>query len=244
MTLPLIFSISNGMVMANQSTSFLRLEFLCIFKRRCTGACNCPNINPIKSIRLEAYQMSTIKKRIPMFLLALAMMVAMALPTFAAEPRALLDVPTNTKVHITSCAYSSAYLNVENTAPIVKSGDTVGVWSNTGDDSQRWYIEAIDAGNRLYRVGCYNHTDLTLNIYSPSDANAACTVYPWRDNDSSDYTIKIVDESGNPLVSNVFGFVLPPYLKCMSASGGTKGSNVYWRSSDSSQSQLWDITRG
>ena len=36
--------------------------------------------------------MSTIKKRIPMFLLALAMMVAMALPTFAAEPRALLDV--------------------------------------------------------------------------------------------------------------------------------------------------------
>jgi hypothetical protein len=44
-----------------------------------------PNINPIKSIRLEAYQMSTMKKRIPMFLLALAMMVAMALPTFAAR---------------------------------------------------------------------------------------------------------------------------------------------------------------
>ena len=47
----------------------------------------CPNINPIKSIRLEAYQMSTMKKRIPMFLLALAMMVAMALPTFAASYR-------------------------------------------------------------------------------------------------------------------------------------------------------------
>ena len=38
----------------------------------------CPNINPIKSIRLEAYQMSTMKKRIPMFLLALTTMVAMA----------------------------------------------------------------------------------------------------------------------------------------------------------------------
>lgn len=56
--------------------------------------------------------MSTIRKRIPMFLFALAMMVAMALPTFAAEPRALLDVPTKTKVHITSRNYSSAYLNV------------------------------------------------------------------------------------------------------------------------------------
>lgn len=30
--------------------------------------------------------MSTMKKRIPMFLLALAMMVAMALPTFADSP--------------------------------------------------------------------------------------------------------------------------------------------------------------
>lgn len=78
--------------------------------------------------------MSTIKKRIPMFLLALAMMVAMALPTFAAEPRALLDVPTKTKVHITSRAYSSAYLNVENTAPIVKSGDTVRTRETTLSD--------------------------------------------------------------------------------------------------------------
>ena len=51
-----------------------------------------PNINPIKSIRLEAYQMSTMKKRIPMFLLALAMMVAMALPTFAAVSYTHLDV--------------------------------------------------------------------------------------------------------------------------------------------------------
>ena len=37
--------------------------------------------------------MSTMKKRIPMFLLALAMMVAMALPTFAAayRPNAQFD---------------------------------------------------------------------------------------------------------------------------------------------------------
>lgn len=188
--------------------------------------------------------MKILKKRILIVCLALMLTVTMAMPSMAAEPRAIFDVPTNTKVHITSRAYSSAYLNVENSASVVQQNDTVGVWSNTGDDSQRWYIETIDAANRLYRVGCYNHTDLTLNIYRPNDTNAACTVYPWRSNSTSDYTIKIVDESGNPVVSNVFGFVLPTYVKCMSASGGTNGSNVYWRSSDSSQSQLWDITRG
>ena len=106
--------------------------------------------------------MSTIRKRIPMFLFALAMMVAMALPTFAAEPRALLDVPTKTKVHITSRNYSSAYLNVENKASIVQSGDTVGVWSNTGDDSQRWYIYLI--------------LSVVHRVWWSSNGTAAC---PW-----------------------------------------------------------------
>ena len=56
-----------------------------------------PNINLIKSIRLEAYQMSTMKKRIPMFLLAIAMMVAMALPSFAAtfQSNTARSIPTN-----------------------------------------------------------------------------------------------------------------------------------------------------
>ena len=124
MTLSLIFFIPNGMVMANQSTSFLRLEFLCIFKRRCTGACNCPNINPIKSIRLEAYQMSTMKKRIPMFLLALAMMVAMALPTFAASyrPNAQFGYLLNINGS-TGSAYQGRALNLMKT-------DTMGTDQN------------------------------------------------------------------------------------------------------------------
>ena len=73
---------------------------------------------------------------------------------------------------------------------------------------------------------------------------AGCTTVKKAVLETQDNPLSLYDESGNPLVSNVFGFVLPPYLKCMSASGGTKGSNVYWRSSDRSQSQLWDITRG
>ena len=38
----------------------------------------CPNINPIKSIRLEAYQISNNEETYPLFLLALTTMVAMA----------------------------------------------------------------------------------------------------------------------------------------------------------------------
>lgn len=52
-TLSLPFFGADVMVMANQSTAFPKLKFLCVFKRWCTGACNCPNINPTKSIRLE-----------------------------------------------------------------------------------------------------------------------------------------------------------------------------------------------
>ena len=49
--------------------------------------------------------MSTMKKRIPMFLLALAMMVAMALPTFAASP------PYSARVWIYNCENSMPNLN-------------------------------------------------------------------------------------------------------------------------------------
>lgn len=191
--------------------------------------------------------MKKLSKKILAVCLVLMLATTMALPSMAAEPRVPFDVPTNRKVHITSILYKSAYLNVENSASTVQSGDTVGVWSNTGDDSQRWYIETIDAGNRLYRVGCYNHTDLTLNIYRPGDTNAACTVYPWHSNTPADYTIKIVDEDHGPgsvIATNIFGFVLPTYVKCMSASGGTNGNDVFWRASDGTESQLWDITRG
>ena len=84
----------------------------------------CPNINPIKSIRLEAYQMSTMKKRIPMFLLALAMMVAMALPTFAASyrPNAQFGYLLNINGS-TGSAYQGRALNLMKT-------DTMGTDQN------------------------------------------------------------------------------------------------------------------
>jgi len=49
--------------------------------------------------------MSTMKKRIPMFLLALAMMVAMALPTFAADYN-------NSLATYNSIRYGSCSLNI------------------------------------------------------------------------------------------------------------------------------------
>ena len=60
--------------------------------------------------------MSTMKKRIPMFLLALAMMVAMALPTFAAayRPNAQFDYLLNINGS-TGSAYQGRALNLMKT---------------------------------------------------------------------------------------------------------------------------------
>lgn len=189
--------------------------------------------------------MRKLRKRIMTVCLSMALALSMAAPAMAAEvePLAIFDVPTNTKVHITSKLNSSAYLNVENSAATVQADDQVGVWHNTGDDSQRWYIETVNKDNRWYRVGCFNHTDLTLNITKTAEAESDCTVYPWHSNATSDYVIKIVDESGSVIVSNTFGFVLPHYVKCMSARDINDGADVYWRAPDGSRSQLWDITK-
>ena len=68
--------------------------------------------------------MSTMKKRIPMFLLALAMMVAMALPTFAAayRPNAQFDHLLNINGS-TGSAYQGRALNLMKT-------DTMGTDQN------------------------------------------------------------------------------------------------------------------
>lgn len=75
--------------------------------------------------------MSTMKKRIPMFLLALAMMVAMALPTFAASP------PYSARVWIYNCENSMPNLNAAcESQPTDHTNVTM--WSNTNSDTQRW----------------------------------------------------------------------------------------------------------
>ena len=80
--------------------------------------------------------MSTMKKRIPMFLLALAMMVAMALPTFAASP------PYSARVWIYNCENSMPNLNAAcESQPTDHTNVTM--WSNTNSDTQRW-DEAIE----------------------------------------------------------------------------------------------------
>ena len=111
-----------------------------------------PNINPIKSIRLEAYQMSTMKKRIPMFLLALAMMVVMALPAFADS-----DVTTSGKKHFYS-NMRGQYLNLEGNGAAYKNRN-VTVYTYTNDDDQYWYIQNRGNGvDQLLRQRYAAHT--------------------------------------------------------------------------------------
>lgn len=101
--------------------------------------------------------MSTMKKRIPMFLLALAMMVAMALPTFAASP------PYSARVWIYNCENSMPNLNAAcESQPTDHTNVTM--WSNTNSDTQRWDLRAIDTTKNLCYIRNYANTQYALNI--------------------------------------------------------------------------------
>ena len=79
--------------------------------------------------------MSTMKKRIPMFLLALAMMVAMALPTFADSP----SVYSNLGDSVSSVQNTYYQLNAATERTPV-AGTLLTMWHNTGSNTQRWDI--------------------------------------------------------------------------------------------------------
>ena len=124
--------------------------------------------------------MSTMKKRIPMFLLALAMMVAMALPTFAASP------PYSARVWIYNCENSMPNLNAAcESQPTDHTNVTM--WSNTNSDTQRWDLRAIDTTKNLCYIRNYANTQYALNIYR---VNNNCDLFPFANNsaDAVSYT--------------------------------------------------------
>ena len=175
---------------------------------------------------IKGYQMSTMKKRLPMFLLALAMMVAMALPTFAASP------PYSARVWIYNCENSMPNLNAAcESQPTDHTNVTM--WSNTNSDTQRWDLRAIDTTKNLCYIRNYANTQYALNIYR---VNNNCDLFPFANNSADDCTIKCVDEG-----SSRFGIVLPAYALCLTPTGFTNGSNVNWQSSTGETKQLWRI---
>ena len=95
--------------------------------------------------------MSTMKKRIPMFLLALAMMVAMALPTFAASyrPNAQFGYLLNINGS-TGSAYQGRALNLMKT-------DTMGTDQNLSSELARLH-RLLHDGYRKCQL-CLNRSD-------------------------------------------------------------------------------------
>lgn len=161
-----------------------------------------------------------------MFLLALAMMVAMALPTFAASP------PYSARVWIYNCENSMPNLNAAcESQPTDHTNVTM--WSNTNSDTQRWDLRAIDTTKNLCYIRNYANTQYALNIYR---VNNNCDLFPFANNSADDCTIKCVDEG-----SSRFGIVLPAYALCLTPTGFTDGSNVNWQSSTGETKQLWRI---
>ena len=119
--------------------------------------------------------MSIMKKRIPMFLLALAIMVAMALPTFAAESRDYVGITAGYyKFNLTS---TNLYLNINNqNAGTASSKDDVIVYKPVSTDDQVWYASPQGDGRWYLRHALnpalalnINHSNNNCNLYSPNN---------------------------------------------------------------------------
>ena len=168
--------------------------------------------------------MSTMKKRIPMFLLALAMMVAMALPTFAASP------PYSARVWIYNCENSMPNLNAAcESQPTDHTNVTM--WSNYQFRHPNvWELRAIDTTKNLCYIRNYANTQYALNIYR---VNNTVILSPLQ-------TTVLMTAQLNVLMRVVvaFGIVLPAYALCLTPTGFTNGSNVNWQSSTGETKQF------
>jgi hypothetical protein len=119
--------------------------------------------------------MSTMKKRIPMFLLALAMMVAMALPTFADNGN--ISTFASTNVWRFYRAYNTIY--VAGVDGAISDGASVILTDKVGNYNQHFMAKyARDGSLRIFcRSGyqsAYPEQSYTLNVYR--SGNYPCTM--------------------------------------------------------------------
>ena len=164
----------------------------------------CPNINPIKSIRLEAYQMSTMKKRIPMFLLALAMMVAMALPSFADRNGPDHNDMTYRPFHAASM--SNNYLNVTRTSTSVPAqGKYLTLWETNSPGTDQKFNETYREINYVSGFILQFAANPSLAVNRNSD-NARAFLWTYADEASlQDSAFIRIDRQDQPKFKLAYG---------------------------------------
>ena len=171
--------------------------------------------------------MTKAKKRLLTLLLAMLMAVGMAVPTFAAPREIRTEIQP----------YSNSLYRL-NTKTVPHDYANVNLWQNTGHESQRWNFSYYGGG--LYSVGVTVAPKYCLNIIR---STGNCTVLDYAENLTSDYLVKLVDESAL-YGTDAYGLVLPQHVKVLQrdADPTENGINVSWGAPGElgkQQHQIW-----
>lgn len=186
--------------------------------------------------------MSKMKKRIPVFLLAIAMMVAMALPTFAA------GVTTSVLPDMILILWSHAgkgNLTVS-TFGTAGSNDPVLVWSeiigpNQSNVASQEWVEKTYNGKVVIQP--ISNMKLSLNVYR--SGVWPCTVFSLKDNSYEDYALDINRTSGNICTIKLAyrdGYALTATDTAATKFSSGSGYTTRWKSYTGSDSQSWHYT--
>ena len=181
-------------------------------------------------------------------IMAAALVFSFGATALAAEPPHATPrgaPPYAKRVKITSWGDQSQVLNMY-TSGTPASGTNVTTWQSDGSDTQRWWIQPVNIGNREYYVRPTDTSPLGLNIARDQGNN--CNLYPIVGNARDDSVITIVDESASK-GANTYGFVLLSHMLAMTKtstryaiSSGAYGYEVNWQAPVDSSGQYWIIT--
>lgn len=166
-----------------------------------------------------------------MFLLALAMMVAMALPTFADSP----SVYSSLGDSVSSVQNTYYQLNAATEGTPV-AGTLLTMWHNTGSNTQRWDIVTCP-GTAYYWFQNAANKSVVISYNGNTQARLAAK-------NTSTYGIqtqgiKSVTEGNTSEGFVKHGLVLPTYVLCLTASQCSDGSQAQWLASNGKSNQLW-----
>lgn len=169
----------------------------------------------------------TLSKKVSCLCMAAMLAISLAVPTFAAEPRA------SGGDSLTSAANTSYQLNC-NVASYPVDGTKLTVYHNTNHGSQRWVRQTFPGTALWYFTNSANR-DVTLSYNGGAQAVVASKSYYAQDTQA----IKVVTESTSTQGYSDLGLVLPSRVLALTATSLSDNAQVQWQSPNGQKNQLW-----
>lgn len=187
--------------------------------------------------------MKSLSKKLLTICLAMTMMIAFAIPAFAADTRAattLESFATWNTIELPSPDVNAYVINVSRSSEVSANNQKVTLYPETGSRDQKFGIRysGIDGRPRMYNEVGYNPSTRTGYSLNMSVSTNGCIL--WNDTADDYRDAEVASHTHTDEVRTVIRITLPNRNnRALTYRNNARNAQLYWDVYDGSLNQAW-----